>query len=119
MSNRIRPITTILRALEDPTRLRILKCLQVRPACVCELVQALKVPQSRISRHLRALREAGLVDDSRDAQWVEYALAKPPNPAESHILLTALGELDSDDRVREDLERLAVASRENCSRDDE
>jgi ArsR family transcriptional regulator len=114
MSERLPYLVHLLRALEDATRLRILKCLQVRPACVCELVQALELPQSRISRHLRVLREAGLVVDARNAQWIEYALVEPRRPAEAHLLAVTLGELGADDQVSRDLDRLETASREAC-----
>ena len=114
MSERLPHLVHLLRALEDMTRLRILKCLQVRPACVCELVQALELPQSRISRHMRMLRDAGLVIDARNAQWVEYALVEPRRPAEAHLLSVTLSELDPDDQVKRDLARLAVASRDAC-----
>ncbi len=114
MSERLPYLVHLLRALEDPTRLRVLKCLQVRPACVCELVQALELPQSRISRHLRILRDAGLVIDERSAQWIEYALVEPRRPAEAHLLSVTLGELAADDQVNRDLERLEAASREAC-----
>jgi DNA-binding transcriptional ArsR family regulator len=56
----------IFQALGDPTRLRLLNLLrQTGEVCVCELVDALRVPQYNISRHLQILRQAGLVHDRR------------------------------------------------------
>jgi ArsR family transcriptional regulator, arsenate/arsenite/antimonite-responsive transcriptional repressor len=66
---------TILSALADPTRLGALRMLRDgQEHCVCELVRSLGATQSRMSRHMAALRQAGLVMDRRDAQWVRYRL---------------------------------------------
>ena len=111
----LRQTTDLFAALADENRLRILKCLQLRRACVCELVQATGIPQPRLSRHLRVLRDAGLVLDSRDAQWVEYSLAKPATrtPAAA-VLRLARRLLEDDPRVLADRAGLATATRERC-----
>lgn len=63
----------ILNALCDPTRRSALAVLwDGGEHCVCELMDQLDVSQSRMSRHMKILREAGLVIDRRDAQWVRY-----------------------------------------------
>jgi len=63
----------ILNALCDPTRRSALAILwDGGEHCVCELMDQLDVSQSRMSRHMKILREAGLVIDRRDAQWVRY-----------------------------------------------
>lgn len=61
-------------ALSDPTRLRIVGMLMHGERCVCELMSELDAAQSRLSFHLRVLREAGLVTSRREAQWMYYAL---------------------------------------------
>lgn len=63
-----------LRALSDPTRLEILALLKPGEQCVCELTSALDAAQSRLSFHLRVLKDAGLVTDRRDGRWVYYTL---------------------------------------------
>ncbi len=63
-----------LRALSDPTRLEILALLRQGEQCVCELTSALEAAQSRLSFHLRVLKEVGLVTDRRDGRWVYYTL---------------------------------------------
>jgi ArsR family transcriptional regulator len=63
-----------LRALSDPTRLEILALLKPGEQCVCELTSALDAAQSRLSFHLKVLKEAGLVTDRRDGRWVYYTL---------------------------------------------
>lgn len=65
----------IFHALSDETRLRILGLLSRGERCVCELTDALDAGQSRLSFHLKALKEAGLVTDRREGRWVYYALS--------------------------------------------
>jgi len=62
------------KALSDPTRLRIIRLLLDRELCVCELVFILKMSQSRVSHQLRILRDAGLVEDTRDRRWMIYRI---------------------------------------------
>lgn len=63
----------ILSALADPTRLGAVRLLwDGEEHCVCELMRRLGASQSRMSRHMAALKVAGLVIDRRDAQWVRY-----------------------------------------------
>lgn len=102
----------LLQAVADPNRLRILGCLLVRPACVCELTQATGIPQSRISRHLRILKNAGLVQDRREAQWVEYSvLSAPEGSPEAAVLRLVDQLLAGDAAVAADRDRLAAAVR--------
>jgi ArsR family transcriptional regulator, arsenate/arsenite/antimonite-responsive transcriptional repressor len=61
-------------ALSDPTRLRIVALLLERDLCVCELMFILNMSQSRISHQLRILRDAGLVVDKREGQWMIYGI---------------------------------------------
>ena len=69
-------LQTALRALADPTRLRILALLGGGAVCVCHIHEALNVPQPTASRHLAYLRRAGLVDTRKDGAWVHYSLAR-------------------------------------------
>lgn len=61
-------------ALSDATRIEIVELLRGGERCVCELMDTLDAAQSRLSFHLRVLREAGLVTDRRDGRWVYYTL---------------------------------------------
>lgn len=61
-------------ALSDPTRLGIVVRLTDGERCVCELTDALDAAQSRLSFHLRVLKDAGLITDRRDGRWVHYSL---------------------------------------------
>jgi len=61
-------------ALSDVTRLQILDLLRRGECCVCDLTEQLDAAQSRLSFHLRTLKDAGLVTDRREGRWVHYAL---------------------------------------------
>jgi len=84
----VNPIS-ILSALAERTRLEALRLVwDGKEHCVCELMQALGATQSRMSRHMAALKLAGLVTDRRDAQWVRYTRASDL-PAEVVALVDA------------------------------
>ena len=68
----IRRIRSLLTLLEDPIRLRLLRLLLRQELCVCELVDALGLPQYKVSRHLRQLRAVGLVQARREGRWMHY-----------------------------------------------
>lgn len=68
----------LFHALSDETRLQILERLRGGERCVCELTDALDAAQSRLSFHLKVLKEAGLVSDRRAGRWMYYTL----NPEE-------------------------------------
>ena len=76
----------LFHALSDETRLSILGLLSRRERCVCELTDALDAGQSRLSFHLKALKEAGLVTDRREGRWVYYALSPEGVTAASQAL---------------------------------
>jgi len=61
-------------ALADETRLRIIECLSDGEECVCDLTDALESAQSRLSFHLKTLKDAGIVTDRREGRWVYYSL---------------------------------------------
>jgi ArsR family transcriptional regulator len=65
----------VMKALSDPNRVKILKLLQQKTMCVCELQGALKIAQPSVSKHLKLLEEAGLVDYKKEGLWVNYYLA--------------------------------------------
>ena len=82
-------ILTVLSALAEPTRLAAMRILQDgEERCVCDLMRRLDAPQSRLSRHMTVLKQAGLVVDRRDAQWVRYRLM-PDLPMHLRALVAA------------------------------
>lgn len=80
---------TWFHALSDPTRVAILHMLRDGERCVCELQDELEAAQSRLSFHLRVLREAGLVADRRDGRWAYYRVV-PEALAQVHDAVVAL-----------------------------
>ena len=62
----------VVKALSDETRLRLIYILRNRDMCVCELETILGLSQPNVSRHLKALRNAGLVGSHRAGQWIHY-----------------------------------------------
>ena len=64
----------LFHALADETRLRIVEQLADGEQCVCDLTDALEAGQSRLSFHLKTLKEAGLVTDRRQGRWIYYTL---------------------------------------------
>jgi ArsR family transcriptional regulator, arsenate/arsenite/antimonite-responsive transcriptional repressor len=64
----------LFHALSDETRLSILRRLRLGERCVCDLTDALDAAQSRLSFHLKVLKDAGLVTDRREGRWMYYTL---------------------------------------------
>lgn len=82
-------LARMFHALSDPTRVEILERLRNGERCVCELTDVLEAAQSRLSFHLKTLREAGLVTDRKEGRWVYYTLV----PEAVTTLRDALGAL--------------------------
>lgn len=70
----LKPYLKVMKALADGNRVKIIKMLQVRELCVCELRAALGLAQPSVSKHLRILEEAGLVEGRKEGPWVNYRL---------------------------------------------
>ena len=76
----------LFKSLADETRLRILNLIRHREVCVCQIVEALGLGQSKVSRHLAHLRNAGLVNDRREGLWMYYSLAEPKGYLHEQVL---------------------------------
>jgi len=81
----MKEVVKIFKALADPNRLRITLLLRRRELCVCELMAVLGMEQSRVSHHMRVLREAGIAEDVREGRWIIYRI-----PAEARDLVEDL-----------------------------
>ena len=90
---------TMFHALSDETRLEILDLLRDGELCVCDLQAALDAAQSRLSFHLKVLRDAGLVRDRKEGRWSYYTFV-PEALAEVHDLVVALRPTPSTGRAR-------------------
>ncbi|MBK6765422.1 MAG: winged helix-turn-helix transcriptional regulator [bacterium] len=80
-------LSRLLQALADETRVEML-CLLLRhdELCVCDLMNALDITQSKASRHLRYLYNAGVVEDRRSAVWIYYHIAETLAPEQRALL---------------------------------
>jgi ArsR family transcriptional regulator len=86
----MRDLAATFGALADPTRLEMLALLSEHgELCVCDFVGALGISQSKASRHLRYLRNAGLLEDRREGLWVRYRLS-PDLDGEGQAIVAAL-----------------------------
>ncbi len=113
----MREFIKVMKALSDPNRVKMIKLLQRKVLCVCEIKEALGLAQSTVSKHLKILEEAGLVNFTKDGLWVNYHLA---DGGESPYVANLLGNLrhwlESDDDVVKLVERLPEIRRENVCR---
>src|SRR5947207_8843097 len=98
-------LVTMLRAAGDPTRLRLLRVLKEAELTVSELTEIVGQSQPRVSRHLKLLSEAGLIDRFKEGSWVFYRLAEKGAAAELGHAICALTD-DASHAV--DLQRLAA-----------
>jgi ArsR family transcriptional regulator len=89
----------LFHALSDETRLAVLEMLGDGERCVCDLQEALEAAQSRLSFHLKVLKEAGLVVDRKEGRWSYYALV-PDALGEAHDIVRALATAGAGRRAR-------------------
>ncbi len=94
-----RPTLNLLTALAEPTRLRIVNCLRAAPLFVSDLQTLLDIPQPTVSRHLKVLRDEGLVRDTPIGQFVLYRLSRVA-PPEQRILSAVLEAAMQDPTLR-------------------
>ena len=117
MGGELRELEKIFKALGDRNRIRILKMLEAKPMCVCEITAILGIAQSSVSRHLSILRGAGLIIDKKDGLWVEYSLAGSTDDVLATIMTGLRRWGNSDTRIQRDREMAETVSREElCSK---
>ncbi len=107
----------VMKALSDPNRVKLLKMLQGRVMCVCEIQAALEIAQPTVSKHLKILEDAGLVGREKDGLWVNYSLS---NGSRSPYAASLLGNLrhwlNDDPGIRDLFERSETIRREDLCR---
>ena len=108
----------IMKALSDPNRVKILKILQYKSnMCVCELKSLLNIAQPTVSKHLKILEEAGLVEYRKDGLWVNYSLVNgSSNPYAAGILRELRFWLEDQPEFVEILKNTPFVSREQICR---
>jgi len=106
-----------MKALSDETRLRILNLLLERECCVCEVMQALGISQSRASRNLSALYDAGFLKLRKEGLWSFYSLDRDSTQEYYFQLVDTVREALEDNKILEaDRERLRKAKRVSLRR---
>jgi len=108
----MKKLSQIYNMLSDRNRLRILKLLEHKPMCVCELTYVLDIRQPSVSRHLKKLKEAGLIDSRPDKAWSEYFINRRGDEYSRIIMGNLSGWLNDDSIIVEDLKKAAKANRD-------
>ncbi|CAB5081811.1 Arsenical resistance operon repressor [Olavius algarvensis associated proteobacterium Delta 3] len=103
----------VMKALSDPNRVKMIKLLQRRVLCVCEIQASLGLAQSTASKHLKILEDAGLITYSKDGLWVNYRLADGArNPYVANLLGNLRHWLEEDIEVAALIAKLPEIRRE-------
>jgi ArsR family transcriptional regulator len=100
---------SLLRALGERVRLRILSLIGDTELCVCFFVQALDIPQPTISRHLAYLRREGVVAARREGLWMHYRIVVPENSQVANVLRSTLEWCAQQPEMKRDRQRLVKA----------
>lgn len=104
----------VMKALSDPNRVKMVKILQSRPLCVCEIKETLGIAQSTASKHLKLLEDAGLVRSFKDGLWVNYSLADgSDSPYSANMIGNLKHWLDDDEDIRDLNQILPSINRED------
>lgn len=110
----MREFLKVMKALSDPNRVKIVKMLQHRVMCVCEIQAALGLAQSTASKHLQLLEDAGLISYSKEGLWVNYRLSDGgANPYVASLLGNLRHWLEDDGEVAALVARLPEIRRES------
>ncbi len=91
--------TKLFKALSDQNRLRILKMLQSKSLCVCEITNVLKLANSTVSKHLSILKDAGFIIEQKDGKWVNYQINERPSDSRISSILSTLDFWISNDKL--------------------
>ena len=107
----------VMKALSDPNRVAIVKMLQHKVMCVCEMQTALELAQPTVSQHLKILEEAGLVESRKEGVWVNYHLS---DGGRSPYVASLLGNmrhwLEDDEKISDLVEKLPSIRREDITK---
>lgn len=121
--NDISEFVRVAKAISDPNRVKILKMLEQREMCACELVAALSLAQPTVSKHLKQLVEAGLILSRKEGAWTHYRLPGFPATQETAgpqaaMLAMLRPRLNDDKEIRDLCRQVAMLSPESlkCSK---
>lgn len=104
--------TILFKALSDPNRVRILKILQRKELCACEITELLKLAASTVSQHLNLLKSAGFILETKNGRWVNYSInAQTQDPIAASILSLLHLWFNDDETVKSDMENICRVDR--------
>jgi ArsR family transcriptional regulator len=95
-----------MKALSDPNRARVLKLLQNGELCVCEIQNVLGLAQSTVSKHMKILEDAGLVNRKRQGTWILYNLADGSDSEYAQTVLTEIRHWLEDDKILKEMRKV-------------
>ena len=102
----------VMKALSDPNRVRVIKILGIKQLCVCELQDLVGLAQSTVSKHLKVLEEAGLVDYEKEGSWFIYRLTEGEESDYAGVMLDNLkGWLNDEPKLQEMMARIPLIDR--------
>lgn len=108
----MKELTRAAQALSDETRVRIIKIIMERECCVCEVMQALNISQTRASRNLKILYDAGFLNMRNDGLFTLYSInPENDNNFHTHLLQAVRKDLRENTIARKDLQQLDEAKR--------
>jgi ArsR family transcriptional regulator, arsenate/arsenite/antimonite-responsive transcriptional repressor len=100
--------------LSDPNRIKIVKLLQQKMMCVCELQCALQISQPNVSKHLKILEDAGLLESQKEGLWVNYYLAQgQKSPYAASLMGNLKHWLDDEPEIADLVNRVSSINRED------
>lgn len=107
----------LFKALSDPNRLRVLKMLQAKPLCVCEITHVLGLATSTVSKHLRILRDAGFIIERKDGRWINFLINPRPDDHRISSFLSMLDFwIDDEAAIAKDKMNMRTANRDKLCR---
>jgi ArsR family transcriptional regulator len=109
----MKELAQIFKSLSDTNRIRILKMLEIRPLCVCEITAVLGLAMSTVSKHLSILRESDLIFNLKENKWVNYYLNATTQKTHTKELLHLLQDwLPDEPQILQDREKVNTVDRE-------
>ena len=112
----MKAFTKVMRALSDPNRVKIIKLLQQKSMCVCELQAALQIAQPSVSKHLKILEVADVVDYQKDGLWVNYYLTDgKKSPYAASVLGNLKHWLEDDPEIVDLVQKVPFLNREELT----
>ena len=97
---------TVMKALGDTNRVRVLCALQGRELCVCQIIEMLGLAPSTVSKHLSILRQARLLEDRKEGRWMYYRHPDRPDALVKKVLSLLKASLADDEQMQADLNQV-------------